>query len=868
MKIYPHTHTNLSINQIGGKALNLYRLKKYGLSVPDFLVIDQEELEKVIPEELKQNFDSSEISAFIDEFSINNELLDQISKVIPDAQDKLFSVRSSAVQEDGQQFSFAGQFETYLYVSFEDIPKYVKEVWKSNFSERVFQYVKNNNLSPQFGIGVVIQEMIDPDVSGVGFGINPNTGEEDSKVLCSVYGVGEGLVSGQLNADTFTLNGKEYDSILVKKNKAAKRESSGAIALIDVPLEKQEVPSLKNEHIQEIKNILEQLENEIGSPQDIEFAIKDDKVYLLQTRPITAINKKEKGKNRIIWDNSNIIESYPGVTTPLTFSYILDAYKHVYVQLALIMGVSKKVVQKHEDTFSNMLGLINGRVYYNLLSWYRMLALFPGYKLNKRFMENMMGVKERFDLPKEEKSSKLAALGRTVLMILRIIGHLFTIKKQTKKFMKDVDSSIEKIKHMDLESMTAWELKQAWIEMNNFLIPKWKAPVLNDSFAMYYFGKLQKLIEKYAISDNKNIQNDLLCGSKDIISVEPVHRSIALATEISEDKVLKQLFDTQSPSEIWEALHEKKHADFMNKIHDYLEVFGERCVGELKLETISYKQDPTLFIATLKSFVIQNVTKKSTDSTIDQQLRNDAERAVKEGLKGKPFKKMKFNRILKKTRYFVSNRENLRYERTRAFGITRSIFVQIGKEFEKGNVLESYQDIFYLTLDEIFAFIEGTSVDTNLKALTEMRKIEYQAYEDMELPAERFTTFDAVNMGNDFFDRSIENSVEGDLSGLGCCPGVVKAKARVVKHPNEVESLNGDILITSSTDPGWVTLFPTASAIVVERGSLLSHSAIVSREMGIPCIVGVTGLLKRVKTGDILEIDGSNGTIKFIEDGE
>lgn len=869
MKIYNSAYTNLAIDQIGGKALNLYRLKSYGMNVPDFCVIDQAELENLIPLHLKENYDQDLICDFIDQVQISEGLLPSIESSIADAKNKVFAVRSSAVQEDGQQFSFAGQFETYLYVNFKDIPFYVKKIWKSNFAERVALYVKNNNLKPQFGIGVVIQEMVDPDVAGVGFGINPNTGETGSKVLCSVYGVGEGLVSGELNADTFSLSGDKIESIIVNKSKAARRSDSGSISFVDIPLKKQDLPSLSEKHINELKAILDKLEFQIGSPQDVEFAIKNDEVFLLQTRPITAVIKgksaTQKGNNRIIWDNSNIIESYPGVTTPLTFSYILRAYEHVYITLALIMGTSKKSVAAHKDTFANMLGLINGRVYYNLFSWYRMLALFPGYKLNKRFMENMMGVKERFDLPKEVKGTKIGALFRTLLMLMRIFGHLFTIKKQTRIFLKEVDDALKDLQALDMSKMTAWELKQTWIDLDANLTPKWQAPLLNDSFAMYYFGKLQKLIEQYHFSENKNIQNNLLCGSKDIISVEPVHRSIALATTISENPELKHLFMSNSAEDIWLRLVSGDFAAFKNEVDDYISVFGERCVGELKLETISYKQEPALFISVLKSFVAQNVTKTSTTSNIDQELRANAEAEIEKGLKGKPFRKRKLKRILKKTRYFVSNRENLRYERTRTFGATRTIFTHIGLEFVKAGVLNNYRDIFYLTIHEIFGYIEGTSVDTDLIALTDMRKKEYQQYEEMESPAERINTFDCVNFGNDFFDTSIENILDGELSGLGCCPGLVKAQVRVVKHPKEVESLNGDILVTSSTDPGWVTLFPTASAIIVERGSLLSHSAIVSREMGIPCIVGVTGLLKTLKTGDWIEMDGSTGAIKILE---
>src|SRR5690606_28248335 len=181
------------------------------------------------------------------------------------------------------------------------------------------------------------------------------------------------------------------------------------------------------------------------------------------------------------------------------------------------------------------------------------------------------------------------------------------------------------------------------------------------SFAMIYFGRLQKTIEKYKISKNKNIQNDLLCGSKDIISVEPIHRSIALATEISANEELKKLFSDHTPTEIWKLLEDNKHNSIREKLEAYIEKFGERCVGELKLETTSFKQDPSLFMATLKSFVIQNVTTASTTNTIDQDLRDAAEREINKALKFRPYHKWKLKRILRKTRYFVSNRENLRY---------------------------------------------------------------------------------------------------------------------------------------------------------------------------------------------------------------
>lgn len=196
--------------------------------------------------------------------------------------------------------------------------------------------------------------------------------------------------------------------------------------------------------------------------------------------------------------------------------------------------------------------------------------------------------------------------------------------------------------------------------------------------------------------------------------------------------------------------------------------------------------------------------------------------------------------------------------------MVRMMLSQLGVNYQENGLIENDRDIFYLELQEIIDHVNG-SFDGDIKSIISERKAEFAGFKEQENPSERFYTY-GYNFTDAYIysDEKIE-AVEGDLQGIGCCPGRVQAKVRVVMDPTEIESLNGDILVTSSTDPGWVTLFPTASAIIVERGSLLSHSAIVSREMGIPCIVSVTGLLSTLKSGDEVLMDGSTGLIKILE---
>lgn len=852
---------------IGGKAKNLYRLKKIGLSVPKWVVIPQEVLTEIIPLELQQA-NRVELNEVIEQISIPDDFIDKITNYF--SGNIHFAVRSSAIDEDGSDYSFAGQFETHLFVVKENLASAIKKVWKSSFSERVHQYRKNNKLDEKFGIAVIIQEMIPAEVAGVAFGIDPATGDRKAKLISAVYGLGEGLVSGELNSDNFMLKNNLIESRITEKRFKIIIDSkeNGGTKKINVEDDKRHIASLSNEQIADVFHILDTCYKEFGKPQDIEFAIFDNQIYVLQSRPITSLHKlTDTGASYILWDNSNIIESYPGVTTPLTFSFISRSYENAYKLFCEFMGVNKKIINQNERVFANTLGFINGRVYYNLKTWYHMLAMLPGYSINARFMEKMMGVKEQFDIPDSYLLSKGNAWWSIMKMAVKMYGRFLLLPRKRKEFVKLLNQTINQYKNINYDEKNSNELMQLYLKFESLLLNEWKAPLANDFFAMIWFGMLQKRCVKYKISKNPNIHNDLLCGSSDIISTQPIHRSIALATIITENKDLKALFINNDENFIWQIINNNKNIQYetlKKEIDQYILDFGERCIGELKLETISYTQNPAQFIKVLKSYVETGITINKTTGKVEEEIRSKAELELNSSLQNNFLKKLIIKNNIRKARELVSSRENLRYERTRAFGIVREIFSHIGKRWYAENILDQPRDIFFMTREEIFSYIEGTSVTQNIKSLIELRKTEYKNNLKQDSPSERFATYGIVYHANDYYSMGKIEKIDGDLKGIGCCPGRIRAKVRVVLNPDDVTSLDGDILVTSSTDPGWVTLFPSASAIIVERGSVLSHSAIVAREMGKPCIVSVTGLLKTLKTGDEIEMDGSTGEIKII----
>ncbi|MBL56496.1 MAG: phosphoenolpyruvate synthase [Flavobacteriales bacterium] len=827
---------------IGGKARNLLKLEDLEMNVPSWFVIPSHVLQSTPIEKIK--------------YALENHQL------IVQNKGARFAVRSSAIDEDGIKASFAGQFETLLNVDVHNLMDAIQEVRRSANSDRVLQYRKNKGLSEHQEIAVIIQLMVDAEISGVAFGADPITGDNDSKIISAVYGLGEGLVSGDLNADNYKIKKDGIDKTIVEKEYAfAVNSDYDGISKIKISEEMVSKPVMQDDQLKEVAYVLDLLGREFKLPQDVEFAYFKEKLFLLQTRPITTLDTKEENHQFIIWDNSNIIESYPGVTTPLTFSFIIKMYEAVYRQFALLMGVHLKEVNANKDVFSNMLGLIQGRVYYNLLSWYKALSLLPGYSLNASFMEKMMGVKERFELKKQKSFSKGMAWLRLGQSIFKIGYNLITLSSQRTKFHREVDSTIQRYQSMDFEVLTPEELMDHYKEFENVLLTKWKAPLVNDFFAMIYFGILEKITKTWLKSENKHIHNDLLCGSNDIISTEPVQRILEISSEILKSNEAKDFFIMNSSEVIWEAIQQKKYPNVSEKIQSYLSLFGDRCVGELKLETLSYNQQPDVFVEIIKSYVQQGIVSSHRESGIEKKLREDANEIVRTAFRWNLFKKGIFNYVLRVTRSMVSGRENLRYERTRAFGMVRKMFASIGRKLYKKGLINHERDVFYLTQEEIFDFIKGTAVSVSLKALIKIRKEEFLKYENMPSPSERISTNGMVYVNNNFFAGPRGEKLSGDIKGVGCCPGRIRGKVRVVNHPNECTSLNGDILVTSSTDPGWVTLFPTASAILVERGSMLSHSAIVSRELGIPCIVGITGLLEVLKTGDEVEMDGSTGEL-------
>jgi rifampicin phosphotransferase len=749
-----------------------------------------------------------------------------------------FAVRSSGTMEDGAGHSFAGQFESHLDVPAAGVPGKIAEVRASANRPAILTYCRERGLPVPTTPTVLVQRMVAARLAGVAFSADPVSGQRGVVVVSSVMGTGEKLVSGEVDGETWRVS--RSGDIL---------ERPGSLLLSEA-------------QAIEIAVLARRCETACGRPQDIEWAIDEaGKLWLLQSRPITTLGLTPDPDDTLrVWDNSNIAESYGGVTTPLTFSFARRIYESAYREFCKLMSVPADRIERSDEVFPQMLGLIRGRVYYNLVSWYRVLALLPGFQLNRSFMEQMMGVRE--PLPDEivrkiiadNKGSRIADTLALVKTCLGLFRQLAGLRSQIARFQVRLDYALA-TPPLSIRQMSGEELVSHYRDLERQLLKKWDAPLVNDFFAMIFYGVLRSLCVKWLGDASGTLQNELLLDGGDIISAEPPRSIMKMAAlAASHDGLAAMLADPAIPANKKLAALNRS-PELAAAFESYLQDFGDRCLEELKLESPTVRDDPASLLISIGAMagrppaVIQAFLPVLLDRLPTLN----------------PVKRLIFRYVLRQARERVRARENLRFERTRLFGRVRSILRALGERLHADGLLESAQDVFYLELGEVLSVWEATGTTASLGTLAKQRRAEFAEYESTDAPPDRFQTRGPVSRHDHFDSTRPPETVESSLTGSGACPGRVTGRVRVVLDPRGARLEPGEILVARQTDPGWVVLFPAAAGLLVERGSLLSHSAIVSRELRLPCIVSLPGITTTLKTGDLVEMDGASGTVRILD---
>jgi len=806
--------------QVGGKAAALSELVALGFDVPGFFVLTPDGF-------AKKGLSAAGRKA--------------LAAALGELGDGPFAVRSSAREEDGVSHSHAGQFLSLLDIEAEGVAAAAAKVWRSGLAESVREYRTSKGLDADGGApAVVVQKMVRARCAGVAFSADPVSGRSDRVVVSAIEGLADQLVGGEVDGDDYVLG--KTDGAVIDGPDDGVLTPADLTALLDLAIRAEEA---------------------FGRPQDIEWAFNDDRLLLLQARAITTALRSEPlaDGHMTVLDNSNIVESYPGLVTPLTYSFAQYAYARVYRMFVGLVGVREEVVRDNMPVFENMLSRVDCRVYYNLVNWYRALALLPGFSINRAHMETMMGVSE--PLPPEiadgigPRPAKGFALVREWLRVglvgLKLAKEALFLKRTVRDYYRRLNSALaEPATHLDSLPLSALAAEYRRIEAD--LLDRWDAPLVNDFLCMMAFGASRSLLEKWGGAEGLQVHNDIMIGQGDIISAEPAQRITRMGALIAGDEALIDRLAAADRAAL------ESHDALAEEFAAYIDKFSDRCTEELKLESITLEQDPTPLLVSIAA--------AARSGRPEHQARTPGTERLGEIFRGKPVRRMIAGWIVNWAKARVRDRENLRFERTRIFGRARHLLLAVGHQMHAHGLIDDPRDVLYLTVQEVLGAIEGFGVTSDLSGLVAVRKAEMTAAETRPDPPERLLVQGAVVTGLDTASHAGPEmqSDETSRSGTGCSAGKVTAKARVVRDPRTEHLDRGEILVARHTDPGWIAVFTNASAIVVERGSLLSHSAIVARELGIPCVVGLKGAMEWIESGEEIEVDGATGTVRKLHD--
>ncbi|MGX7694332.1 phosphoenolpyruvate synthase [Gordonia polyisoprenivorans] len=909
--------TQMVAGDPGGKARGLALLAEVGVAVPEWVVLGADLFEKYVQEtgltDLRHLVNSAEdertaqrYAAELRERVLSSSTPDGIDDTIDAAWSRLgrgpVAVRSSVAAEDGADLSYAGQFETYLNITgTQDISLRVRQCWASAYAPRVLTYRWAHGVREADAIAVVLQRQLDPLTSGVVFTANPTTGARDEMVVSAVYGLGEGLVSGAVDADTVIVgsDGSVRATTIGDKDSRVVTVPGGGIATIGVDDADRRRAALTAGQIQELVANAERIEEAIGAPQDIEWALDGGGLWFLQARPITTVATAAPSSRRAsdwlirgagecvadddlrIWDNSNIIESFNGITSPLTYTTAADIYGRVYRGYAESMHLPRAALAQIDTWTPVMLGSFHGRVYYNLLHWYRMVGIAPGHALNRKVLEAALGVAQPLDKDLARTLKPYSVANPIRRLVVRAVTTAVYLRR-----MRDIDDLVEdfltefyrvydRFENLDVDTMTGEQAYRTYREVEGDLVRRWGPLMVLDAILLTLTGAMYLLTKIFLPRAPEWFLYAVVGPGADVESAEPARAMTALAEVVSADPDVRELVTTTHPASIRRALHEGGHDVIAAAVENYLQRYGYRSLDELKLEVPDLREDPSSLFVMLRSALARGTESAAPPDPAthsDPATRSatappeSAQQYLDAHLHG--LRRRTYDALRGKLSRCAAHRERLRFARTRAFGMVKRLIRVMGRDLAERGVLSDFTEVFELTVTELRECYESGPPD-DVTAMVCARRAARHADSTLIAP-ERFETLgqhldDAALAAQGWTPvAEIAAAPAGSvLVGTPSCAGTAEATAHVVTEPIGVD---GGILVAYRTDPGWVAALPSASALVIERGSPLTHVAIVARELGIPTVVQLRDATALLRSGMHVRVDGTAGTVTVVTD--
>ena len=817
-----------------------------------------------------------------------------------------FAVRSSGLDEDGPGRSFAGQYETVLDVPDADaVLEAIPRCWASADAPSVAAYRAATGLTARPpGIAVIVQAMVDAAFSGVAFSRSPAPGDgPDDAVVVATRGAGAPLVSGRVDGDEYRVGPDGTVEVRrIGMPRACRTAAPAASPSSSAAPAGTEPRYLDDAAVRAIAGVARMLEHAEGSPQDVEWAITGaGELYVLQTRPITASRAPDaalgaEGAIRV-WDSANIVESFSGVTLPLTYSVARESYAAVYRGACRALGVAGPTLEANADVFDQMIGHLDGRVYYNVTSWHRVLSLLPGFGANQQFLERMMGAR-RPGGGRGERAGSVHAGSPRLPDLVRIAGRsgagFLMFEPRARAFEREIRRLEREDRARDLDALTIDELLAYYDATRARALAGWHVTIFNDLAVMIVHGLLRRAAEQWLGSDATRLVNGLLQVPA-LAATVPADELGRIAERLRAEPAWREtLAAAQDP---YRSLRDDPALGELRHLFDaYLERWGDRCPSELQLDRSTFREDPGPLLSIMRGLAAAPGRAGARPAVDGGRAPASAEIEAALSTYGRIERRVRMyvlRTLAAMTRHRLAWRERTRFARTEVFAVARRIFRSMGRRFVAAGLLDDPGDLHYLDIAEIRGAVRGTLPPVDLRALVQGRRALFAQFAAQPAPPARFETAGPVaaarrrtgpgsparvarrcmdapgdepagRAGDAWPARGGTSRVDSariEMTGTPVWAGRVRAACHPVEDPRAMPPDPGSIVAARTTDPGWVPLLLSAAGLLVEHGSVLSHSAIVAREIGLPTIVGIDGLMAAVSPGASVEMDGSTGRV-------
>jgi len=852
---------------VGGKGANLGELSRIdGIQVPEgvcittgaYKVITEsdrqlngllEDLTRLKSEDREKiKTISARIRMIIEETPIPTEITEAITAGLSTFKENdAFAIRSSATAEDLPTASFAGQQDTWLNIIGRDaILKHISRCWASLFTGRAVTYRHQNGIDHRkVQLAVVVQKMVFPQAAGVLFTADPVTSNRKVLSIDAGFGLGDALVSGLVNPDSYKVrNGKITDKKISSKKLGIYAVAGGGTKRQEIEAEHQNRQVLTDEQILQLEQTGRRIEAHFGHPQDIEWGLADNQFYIVQSRPITTLYPIPEAEDR---------ENHV---------YVSVGHQQMMTDPVKPLGISMRQL-----TATRSMKTAGGRWFVDVTPELRsparrhILVEVLG-KSDPLIKGALMTILEREDFIKLEAVNAEEPAGKANkenpspdFQTLKDFDPAI-VSTLIRRSQTSIDELKQKIRSKNGTDLMDLILEDIQILKKNMSDPQSFGVFMTAMNASSWINDKMKewLGEKNAAdvltqSVSNNVTSEMGLDLLDVADViRPYPELVSYLQNVTEDSFLDQLVKFKGGREARKA------------IMGYLDKYGMRCTGEIDITRPRWSEKPI----TLVPMILNNV-KSCEPGAAHRKFEQGRQEALKKErdligkLKQLPDGEQKAaetKRMIDLVRNLIGYREYPKYDIVSRYFVYKQALLKEAELLVEAGVIREKEDIYYLSFEELRGVISANQVE---HAMIDRRKGEYRSYEKLTPP--RVMTSDGEILSGRYKEEDLP---VGAIPGLPVSSGIVEGRARVILNIEDADLEEGDILVTPFTDPGWTPLFISIKGLVTEVGGRMTHGAVIAREYGLPAVVGIENASKLVKDGQRIRVNGTDGYVEIL----